>query len=95
MFPVRYELNSYISLRQNSVFKGLKKLIEAKMVTKFTTFYKTKRLIIMSNHLLGYNDVHQTFWRNVLASESELGLLFDPEDGGSTFLRNVGLRCKV
>jgi hypothetical protein len=27
VFPVRYELNSYILFRRNSVFKGLKKVV--------------------------------------------------------------------
>jgi hypothetical protein len=28
MFPVRYELNSYILFRRNSVFKGLTKIFQ-------------------------------------------------------------------
>jgi hypothetical protein len=45
MFPVRYELNSYINLLRNSVFKGI---TINRIIKKFVLAFRYKRYMFMT-----------------------------------------------
>jgi hypothetical protein len=83
VFPVRYELDSYILFRRNSVFRGL---ISATRKERQGTKY------LHFPHSKFFKQQNETACcLPVLLSGVSLGLLFDTEDGDNMFLRNVGL----
>jgi hypothetical protein len=50
MFPVRYELNSYINLLRNSVFKGLKRVDLSTLLSNIKSFYMEMNVIMKYLH---------------------------------------------
>jgi hypothetical protein len=65
VFPVRYELNSYILFRRNSVFKGLIKKLEPRI--NKVKIHKIKKLeLFMLCHLrMIYNLKHAVVNKNI------------------------------
>jgi hypothetical protein len=65
MFPVRYELNSYIFCRRNSVFKGLNIVCRFFSRLLYSAFSITSYMA--SNHMV--NDELESIWKKAVMTK--------------------------